>query len=320
MRASIVICTRNRAASLGRTLQSLTQMDVPAGLAWQVIIVDNGSSDDTRAVTEAYGDRLPVRWVFEGEAGLSNARNRGVAEATGDYILWTDDDVLVHAGWLAAYVQAFETFPDCAVFGGKVTPVLEEPTPAWFAGNRDLLGFLLAERDFGATPIPLCVETFQLPFGANFALRRAEQQAHRYDPELGVGPGRSRSGEETEVIRAILAGGGSGMWVPDAEVRHLIPASRQTEAYVLSYNRAIGETWAHMRERGVMTPMGPGLEDTSTKVLGAPLAGWIRLVGHACKYGVLRPFGPSRRWLWHLMQFGYYKGVVDHFRAARSAA
>lgn len=320
MHTSVVICTRNRAASLGRTLDSLAAMDVPAGLAWDLTIIDNGSTDTTRQVVESYSGRLPIRWVFEAVPGLSNARNRAVAEARGDYILWTDDDVLVHPGWLAAYGAAFAANPDCAVFGGKVTPVLEGKAPAWFEGNLDLLGFLLAERDFGPKPVPLCAETYVLPFGANFAIRGAEQRAHAYDPELGVGPGRSRSGEETEVIRAILAQGGSGVWVPDAEVRHLIPASRQTEAYVLSYNRAIGETWAHMRERGLQSPMGPGLEDLSRPVMGAPLAGWIRVISHGCKYGISRPFGPSRRWLWHLMQYGYYRGVVDHFRAAKSPA
>lgn len=320
MRASVVICTRNRAASLARTLASLAEMRAPDGVAWQVVVVDNGSSDHTRAVVEGFGDRLPIRWVFEAQAGLSNARNRGVAEAEGQYLVWTDDDVVVHPDWLAVYCAAFEAFADCAVFGGKVTPELEEPTPDWFAGNRDLLEFIMAERDFGAEPLPLCAETLRLPFGANFAIRAVEQGRHAYDPELGVGPNRSRSGEETEVIRAILADGGRGMWIPDAEVRHLIPAARQTEAYVLSYNRAIGETWAHMRERGIQTPMGPGLDDLSTPVLGAPLAGWIKLANHGAKYRLFRSIGPSRRWLWHLMQYGYYRGVIDHFRAGRSAA
>lgn len=318
MRASVVICTRNRAASLARTLESLAQARIPAGLAWEVLVIDNGSSDNTRAVVESHADRLPVRWVFEPVAGLSNARNRGVQEAQGEYLIWTDDDVAVHPEWLAAYLETFIAFPDCVVFGGKVVPVLEEPTPTWFAANRGLLEFIIAERDFGEAPVPLCAETFVLPFGANFAIRGDEQRRHRYDPELGVGPNRRRSGEETEVIRAILGAGGRGMWIPTAEVRHIIPPARQTEDYVLSYNRAIGETWAHMRERGIQSPMGPGLEDTSTKVLGAPLAGWLKLVNHGCKYGLLRPIGPSRRWLWHLMQYGYYKGVVDHFRATRA--
>lgn len=292
----------------------------PTDTAWEILIIDNGSTDQTRAVVEGYADRLPIRWVFEPQAGLSNARNRGVAEARGEYLVWTDDDVVVHGEWLPAYLAAFEAHPECAVFGGKVTPVLEGPTPEWFAGNRDLLEFIMAERNFGNEVTPLCAETMRLPFGANFATRAVEQARHAYDPELGVGPNRSRSGEETEVIRAILAEGGQGVWTPDAEVRHMIPPSRQTEAYVLSYNRAIGETWAHMRGRGILTPMGPGLDDLSTPVLGAPLAGWLKIANHGAKYRLFRATGPSRRWLWHLMQYGYYRGVVDHFRAARTSA
>lgn len=320
MRASVVICTRNRAASLARALDTLTEARHPAGQAWEVLVIDNGSSDTTRQVVESYADRLPIRWIFEPKAGLSNARNRAVAEALGEYLIWTDDDVKIHADWLAAYLDAFTTFPQCAVFGGKVTPVLEGPTPDWFAKNSGQLEFIMASRDFGLEPVPLCAETFVLPFGANFAIRSAEQRRHAYDPELGVGPGRNRSGEETEVIRAILAEGGSGVWIPHAEVEHIIPPSRQTRAYVISYNHAIGETWAHMRQHGIETPMGPGLADTTTLVMGAPLAGWVKLANHGCKYAIFRATGHSNRWLWHLIQLGYYKGVVDHFRAQRSAA
>lgn len=314
MRATLIICTRNRAASLDRTLASLAEMRLPPGLVWELVVVDNGSTDSTPAVVESYAPRLPIRRVSEPQPGLSNARNRGVAESRGEYVVWTDDDVLVQPDWLAAYLRAFEAFPDCAVFGGKVTPVLEGPTPGWFAANRELLSLLLAERNFGEAAVPLDPGQHRLPFGANYAVRGLEQRRHLYDPELGVGPNRSRSGEETQVIRAILAEGARGMWLPDAEVLHQIPASRQTEAYVVSYSRAIGETWAHLRDRGLEMPMGPGLEDLSNRVLGAPLAGWIRLANHGCKYQLLRRLGPSRKWLWHLMQYGYYKGVVDHWR------
>ncbi|MFN3513203.1 MAG: glycosyltransferase family 2 protein [Phenylobacterium sp.] len=314
MRVSVVICTRNRAASLDRTLGSLAAMGAPAGTPWELVIVDNGGTDATPEVVAGHVGALPVRRVFEPEPGLSNARNRGVAEARGDYIVWTDDDVIVQPGWLSAYLHAFETFPEAAVFGGKVTPSLEAPTPDWFSQNRDLLAFLIAERDFGAEPVTLDAAEHRLPFGANFAIRGAEQRAHRYDPDLGVGPGRNRSGEETAVIRAILAEGARGVWIPDAEVLHLIPAARQTEAYVVDYYRGIGATWAHLHGRAGENFMGPNLAQDRPRVLGAPALAWRKQWEHRLKYLALRPTAPPRRWLWHLTQYGFYRGAVEQWR------
>lgn len=289
-------------------------MRVPDGLAWEVVVVDNGSSDNTAEVVESYAGALQIRRIVEPEPGLSNARNRAVAEAKGVYIVWTDDDVLVRPDWLASYVAGFDRYPDCAVFGGKITPVLEQPTPSWFTENLPLLTYLLAERDFGETPIPLAPANHVIAFGANFAIRMSEQRRHLYDSELGVGPNRRRSGEETLVMQTILQDGASGMWLPDAEVLHQIPTTRQTKDYVFSYNRAIGETWAYLQDRGIDLPMGPGLHNTSHRVLGAPLAGWRKLLNHGVKYQLALRRGPSRRWLYHLTQFGYYCGVVAHWR------
>ena len=242
MDATVVICTRNRADSLERTLGSLAGMEPPADLAWEVLIVDNGSTDHTSAVVGSFGEQLPISLTREENAGLSNARNHGVKRARGRYIVWTDDDVVVQSGWLAAYAAAFRRWPQSAVFGGKVRPVLEEPVPAWFSAARGELADLLAARDFGEISLPLgdgC-----LPFGANYAVRTAEQLRFPYDPELGVAPGRNRMGEETKVIRAILGQGGTGFYVPEAAVEHMIPRSRQSFSYIAAYYRAHGETAA----------------------------------------------------------------------------
>src|SRR6185295_20067875 len=104
---SVIICTRDRARQLSQVLASARALTVPPGLAWELIIVDNGSSDDTSEVVDRYGQDLPIRLVREERAGLSIARNRGVAEARGRYICWTDDDVIIDRGWLSAYVSAF---------------------------------------------------------------------------------------------------------------------------------------------------------------------------------------------------------------------
>src|SRR5690606_2409380 len=104
---TVAICTWNRSFLLARTLEQLGALIVPPGLRWELLVVDNASSDDTSQVLQGYLGRLPLRVVREERPGLSNARNAAIRAARGEYIIWTDDDVLVAPGWLAAYSDAF---------------------------------------------------------------------------------------------------------------------------------------------------------------------------------------------------------------------
>ena len=226
----------------------MSQMAVPKGLAWELCVVDNGSTDATRQTVESFAGALPVRYASEPTAGLSHARNRAVAEARGEYICWTDDDVEIDPHWLEAYAAAFDRHPEAAVFGGRILPRLEAPTPRWFSAMRHLwpLQALLAERDFGDDPKLLSFKTKVVPWGANFALRMAEQRRHPYDDKLGVSPAQRRLGEEAEVMFRILRDGAVGWWVPQAKVHHIIPARRQSWAYIYEYFVAMGETQAYL--------------------------------------------------------------------------
>ena len=161
MHITVLICTRNRAEQLRRTLEAATAIETP-GTSWELLVIDNGSSDHTPEVVESFAERLPIRRVSEPQAGLSNARNRGVAEANGSYICWTDDDVLIDPHWLSAYAGAFAHHPEAAYFGGPIELVLEEPTPSWFRENRELLGPSL-RISVPTAPIMLCERMFSAP-------------------------------------------------------------------------------------------------------------------------------------------------------------
>src|SRR5947207_180454 len=102
MRVTVAICTFNRAESLRRTLESVAALHLPEALDWEVVVVNNNSTDHTDSVIESFKERLPIRREFEPQPGASNARNRAVYVAKGDYFVWTDDDVVVDNGWLAA--------------------------------------------------------------------------------------------------------------------------------------------------------------------------------------------------------------------------
>src|SRR5689334_7868892 len=125
MDVTVAICTWNRARLLDSTLAQFCKLRIPDGLTWELLVVDNNSTDDTRAVIEKYSGRLPVRRLLEAEQGASPARNRAIAEAAADLLLFTDGDVLVDEGWLAAYVEAAERWPNAGFFGGLITPWFE---------------------------------------------------------------------------------------------------------------------------------------------------------------------------------------------------
>ena len=303
MDATIIICTRNRGDSLARTLASIEAAERPVGFLWELIVVDNGSTDNTAAVLADFAMRLPLKSVTEPKFGLSNARNRGVEEARGRYIIWTDDDVVVQPRWLPAYVEAFRRWPEATVFGGPIVPVLEEPVVSWFAACREQLAYLLAACDFGDAPLPLSLAEDRLPFGANYAVRTAEQRRFAYDPERGAAPGRNRMGEESMVIRAILGEGGAGYYVPEAAVHHMIAPGRQTIGYIRSYYRAHGET-AAMTETRV-----PGRQ-----FAGLPLWLWRQLAAAGSAYTVARAFSAPAAWVRHLKRYSYWSGYAEFLR------
>ena len=116
MKITVAICTWNRAELLDRTLGEMIGLRVPEGVEWELLVIDNNSTDDTENVVAGFEGRLPVRHVFEPRAGKSHAANTVLREARGDLIVWTDDDVLVDAGWLEAYAHAARDWPDAALF------------------------------------------------------------------------------------------------------------------------------------------------------------------------------------------------------------
>ena len=308
---SVVICTRNRAAPLAQLLESMTGLTVPDRLRWELLIVDNGSTDTTRAVIESFEGRLPIRYVREHTPGLSNARNCGVAAARGRYICWTDDDVEIDTGWLAAYADAFAAYPDDAVFGGVIEPKLQQPATPWFARlvNRWPVNGIVAKRDFGSEAIPLGYENDRVPWGANFAIRAAEQKQHLYDPHLGVSPVQRRSGEESQVIFEILSGGATGRWTPRSKVFHIFPIERQSLKYTFVHFHAIGETQAYLDSKHHIHYMNRDGKQPRL-VYENPLKIFLLMKIYSSLYEIFRLVGLRLRSLYYLRRAAMYSGVV----------
>lgn len=228
MKYSIVIATYNRAEDLRATLDSLAGLQ-PDG-AWEAIVVDNNSTDDTRAVVEraARSFPAPLRYVFEAKQGRSPALNAGIAAAQGRIIATTDDDVRVPADWLNVAAAALDRLA-CDYVGGRVLPIWGGPRPDWLPNRGGKQWAVIALLDYGAEPIEFGA---RVPLGVNMVFRReAFERAGGFDPDTGRKAGTLLGQEVREwCIRARKAGV-RGFYVPELHLQHIIPADRLRKAY-----------------------------------------------------------------------------------------
>jgi glycosyltransferase involved in cell wall biosynthesis len=281
MRLTIAICTFNRAHLLRATLHQLVRTALPANCSLEVVVVDNGSTDHTTAVLNEFSDLLPLRVAVEPRSGLSHARNHAIAVASGEYILWADDDVLVDSEWLLEYESAFRRHADAAFFGGPITPIFEPVPPKWLVDALPDIGGVYAARALGDKPFQFSAAT--LPFGANFAIKSDVQRRYLYDPAFGQQHGRIMVGEETNVLRAILASGETGWWVPNAKVHHFIPRQRQRRRHLAKYWYAVGRHAA----ASIPPASGPAL-------FGKPKWLWRAAIQAELRYRIRRLFESPR--------------------------
>jgi glycosyltransferase involved in cell wall biosynthesis len=238
MEITVAICTWNRANLLNLTLERLTSINIPNGLTWELLVVNNNSTDDTEDVLSCYEDKLPLRRLFEPNPGLSNARNSAVREARGDLIIWTDDDVLVGLDWLAAYVSAAEQWPTAAFFGGPIEPWFEGKPSEWLQQIFPKVQNVFGVRNLGLDSRLL--NEGKYPFGANMAMRATVLRRFMFDPKLGVRPNARVLGEESAVFEQMTCEGFEGRWVPEAKIQHFVPKKYQTIKHLRSYYRGYG--------------------------------------------------------------------------------
>jgi len=301
---TVAICTWNRAESLRQTLDSLSAARRPSG-PWELLVVNNNSTDHTVAVLDEFESVLPLRVILETKQGLSNARNAAVAQARGAFIIWTDDDVSVDADWLTGYEQAIQRWPDATVFGGPIHPVFEGQPPAWLTNGWRTVADAFAFRDMGPEAIRLGPGK-DLPYGANYGVRATQQRLHEYDPQLGRSGKGGALGEEVYVLEALLKEG-EGWWVPGALVLHRIPQARQTLNYIGRFYRMVGKTHA-MIEDHPDTPLFWGLRRWAIRqglrsgaaylyrrLTGTPVTVWLPLYAQIhFAIGSLKPTERSR--------------------------
>jgi glycosyltransferase involved in cell wall biosynthesis len=232
MDVTILICTYNRAAMLGSTLDSIAALRTPEAVSWEVLVVDNNSTDHTRAIVERRQGSFsaPLRYAFERRQGKSFALNSGFGLAGGAIIAYTDDDVRLPPDWLERAVRPLLECADIAYTGGPVRPMWEATPPRWLEpfGN---LGGTIAVKDHGPSPF-VFEERRKTPLGVNMAVRRElVERVGGFRVDLGRTGGSLLGQEQAEFFYRTREAGARGLYVPDMVLEHHVPARRLTHAY-----------------------------------------------------------------------------------------
>ncbi len=230
---SVLIATRNREALLDETLAALAAQQWPRD-RFEILVADNGSTDNTRAVVESAARRpgAPrVHYRYVATPGKSRAVNALIEDVRGDVIAFTDDDVSPGTDWLRQLAMAFdETGADFVA--GRILPRWETEPPSWLSSA--LYG-VLAVPDNGEERLTLGPDGDGrdiMPVGANMAVRTdVMHDIGGLRPDLGKLSGTLRTGEDHEFYLRLLGAGYRGVYEPTALVRHFVPRERLTRSY-----------------------------------------------------------------------------------------
>jgi len=224
---SAIICTHNREEYLGAAIDSLLEQDFSS---YEVIVVDNASSDRTREIVEERLSNPQLNYVYEPVTGLSVARNTGAREARAPILAYLDDDAVASSFWLKKIYNAYQSNEKLAIAGGKVTLLWPDgiTPPQWL--SSELAGSLGA-YDLGET-IVYIKNPGMTPRGLNYSIRRTFlEQVGGFDVKLGRIGKNLLSNEELHMTQLALERGWQVAYLPDALVAHNVARERLEQSW-----------------------------------------------------------------------------------------
>jgi glucosyl-dolichyl phosphate glucuronosyltransferase len=293
---SIVISTYNRAPRLAGALAALLAQQAP-GLPYEIIAVDNNSTDDTRQVIERFQRDLQrqghtdreLRYVFEGQQGVSYGRNAGLRVARAPLLAFTDDDMRMAPDWVRQLKQCFDAHPNYGYLGGRVLPQWLCEPPAWLTPRHWAPVALL---DYGQTPQPIDGEHERVLITANFAIRRAVLESiGGFSPLAQRTRNDTCSTEDQELLLRLWAAGERGAYFPQLLGRAEVPPLRLTKRYHRRWHQGHGRCLALMHDAR--------LERTTRGYwLGVPAHLYRQMLEHALRWVKHRRRGEGAEAFW----------------------
>lgn len=236
---SVIICTYNREKYLYNALSHVA-CNTLSKAEYEIVLVNNNSTDHTEQECQRFATDYPdvnFYYYVENKQGLSHARNRGIEESRGEYLVFLDDDSFVRPEYLEKLLAQLKTYPDTAAWGGKITPLFESGMPPKWWGSRWTVPWVSA-IDMGGK-----VRLFerQYPIGANMGVSKSVvEKVGLFNTELGRSKKNLMAGEEKDFFNRIRENGAKIYYFPDIDVQHVIPESRTTKDYIIRLGQGVG--------------------------------------------------------------------------------
>lgn len=299
---SIVIPTYGNKSRLKLLLNSIFKAKLPQSLI-EIIVVENGHKFDAETVcSELSGyTKIPIIYLYLDEANLGKARNLGIKNSIGDWILFLDDDIQIHEDCLMSYEQGFfEADPKIVAFmGGPLTPDYEEKPEDW------LIEFLpFSARGLYLGDEKLSINT-PILLGGNIVVSRSTfDSEHRFDSLATTGSNSGFVGEETRLQAALLKAGFEGWYLPGGLVFHYVPKDRCSISWLRKRYLRSGETTGYC-----------GDEVCGPQLLGVPRWMWRKLIIDQFEYWWLKVTeSDKRKNVEMLISIEYSKGIINGIR------
>jgi hypothetical protein len=294
MKLSIIFATYNRNTLLTQTLQGLADMDA-TGLDWEVILVDNAGNDETARIAKTFSTSLPLTFLVETAPGKNNALNTALKRASGDLLIFTDDDIIPDPAWAKSLVDAADRWKDSDLFGGRILPKYPAGIAIPSINDQEFLSvaYVIADWDlpegnqFPATKI----------WGPNMMVRRRVfDQGLRFNANVGPMGSNYLMGSETEFLKRARKAGYTDVYVPSAFVYHQIRPEQLSHSWL--FGRAF--------RLGRMIPYS-GQSKPGLKIKKWMLREYINLLAH---YVYSRLFGSEAERLKYGIKFHNLRGHI----------
>lgn len=296
---SILFASHNGAETLPRMLASFERQTYPGDM-FEIVAVDNASTDDTRAILEQFQGRLNLTPVACPTRGKNHALNAGLAHVRGDLVVLTDDDIIAAPDWLAQIASGADAFPDVDIFGGTIHPDWPFEPPKWILDTVPLgMTYAITDDELPEGEVPP-----DAVFGPNMMVRaRVFEAGHRFNVEVGPAAGNYIMGSETEFVRRLHVAGHRCAHLPHAVVQHIVRPRQLERDWLL--NRSLRSGRAHYAFHNAHH------RESFACIMGIPRWMWISALRNgamATAHSLLGRRAAAFPYLWRWYRFrGYLK-------------